>query len=957
MSRSQIQPLDQPKCRRGSRLVVYLGTCMVSSVTVFSTSIISAEQTAGPAKITTVAPAKMSPKEIVFLEAPPKENELTAGRLYGILQRELVRQSFLITARDEFGLRTRDASLGETAPTKLAAPQRLLVDSKFQDNNGSLIAVSQEKANAGTALLKIEVDSRTGQSKAIDRMLKAGDGWSRTEFAKILEQAGLPARKVAWRDESALPEKTEEYLADMSIVSQFAALRALHAELKKNGESPELLGAVVRAYANLGVLTEHLWIPDHKVFKARAWLYSERLMRRMSGDPWAVWHVAYADALFGHHGAAVDEVKDADARKTAKPRPEWVDLIEPYCSFQEAKLAKFAEKPRLRQLAVLLRFLAVESRATVRQTLDAADEVLKAAPDCTRVLDAACATGSVGNKHKATTNYLTAAVMVGKRLAEFPKLPAVVAALIENKAEAPAVLRVLAIEGDEDEGEPSWEALARILQEDLLVSIWHRARFMHDDWAVPVKEFLAEISPYIEDHPRKNAVLFFGLAQPSAADMAKMVQAIPIDNLELHHVGVLLTINKLTPTAFAKAANVAVRHVDFTYRDLAIALQHSTAKPQIAGYANTILELSPQSPVGISAVLDIDMTLPEKTIENWEKTEGHQAAVLRALGIHYAAMNRSADAERCLNASLKLSNDPALYRRLAAIAKAEGKMDQWKATLDESLKDQVQDLDHARVRVDIARYLMSQKKFREALPYSEAAAETWSEWGMRCAVQCHEGLEEWDKAELWIRRVSERYPSAWRAWHYWCLRVGKGNRQAAQDFADQYIANLPENRGADAWFICGLYFSGTGRAKEAVEAFEEANKQKPAGIVRLLAALACDELGDAKRRDELLKDIKAASVDSKLADLFTKALAKQTKDLDAKAVEEILKQAGANKARYAYIVGRFLDNRGNTKAANPYFDLAAQGNQRTEFDFVQLSTIRLAKEGLKPTAPEKKEKE
>ena len=178
-----------------------------------------------------------------------------------------------------------------------------------------------------------------------------------------------------------------------------------------------------------------------------------------------------------------------------------------------------------------------------------------------------------------------------------------------------------------------------------------------------------------------------------------------------------------------------------------------------------------------------------------------------------------------MNACLKLSPDTALYSRLAAVAKAEGKMDEWKAKLDESLKDNVQDLDHARVRVE-DHYLMSPKEVsKQALPYAEAAAETWSEWGMQCAALCHEGLEEWDKAELWIRRVSERYAGS-HTWIYWCLRVGKGNRQAAQDSRTNISRTRLKTRGSDDWLICGLYFSGTGRAKEALEAFEAAEKLK-----------------------------------------------------------------------------------------------------------------------------------
>ena len=105
----------------------------------------------------------------------------------------------------------------------------------------------------------------------------------------------------------------------MDIVSQFSAVRELHALIKSQGESPELLGALVRAYANLGVLTEHFWLPDHKVFKARALLYAERLMRRQSGKPWGMWHKAYAEALVGLHCSALADLESAAKKENPLP--------------------------------------------------------------------------------------------------------------------------------------------------------------------------------------------------------------------------------------------------------------------------------------------------------------------------------------------------------------------------------------------------------------------------------------------------------------------------------------------------------------------------------------------------------------------------------------------------------------------------------------------------------------
>ena len=62
-----------------------------------------------------------------------------------------------------------------------------------------------------------------------------------------------------------------------------------------------------------------------------------------------------------------------------------------------------------------------------------------------------------------------------------------------------------------------------------------------------------------------------------------MARAIPNDNLEFHHVGVLVAIHVVDSRRCSAAAKVASRHLDFTYRDLAIILRHSMVKLQIAG--------------------------------------------------------------------------------------------------------------------------------------------------------------------------------------------------------------------------------------------------------------------------------------------------------------------------------------------------------------------------------------
>src|SRR6202011_2878862 len=93
------------------------------------------------------------------------------------------------------------------------------------------------------------------------------------------------------------PGGVEDRLGVMTYLSQVAALRQLHAAMRERGESPALLGGLARAYATLGILIEFHWNAAHKVCKARALLYAQRLVARDPKAPAGRWHRAYALAL------------------------------------------------------------------------------------------------------------------------------------------------------------------------------------------------------------------------------------------------------------------------------------------------------------------------------------------------------------------------------------------------------------------------------------------------------------------------------------------------------------------------------------------------------------------------------------------------------------------------------------------------------------------------------------
>jgi tetratricopeptide (TPR) repeat protein len=238
-----------------------------------------------------------------------------------------------------------------------------------------------------------------------------------------------------------------------------------------------------------------------------------------------------------------------------------------------------------------------------------------------------------------------------------------------------------------------------------------------------------------------------------------------------------------------EAWQFAWMHNDGTVRDYSLGIEASDAKNE-AVLARTLLELSPRSAFAMATLIDHDWDAVKDKVPAWEKEVGEAPAVLAALGKRYTELKQYDLAQKALTRYIRQSPDAWAYEMIAANYKATGGATRWKETLDEYLAN-VEDhgLDHARIRVQIANYYMEQKRWADARPYAEAAAETRAAWAMECAARCAEGQGDWDRAELWMRRATKRYASSsWTVWYRFCKKSGHGDVKAAQAWTEEYLA-------------------------------------------------------------------------------------------------------------------------------------------------------------------------
>jgi hypothetical protein len=865
--------------------------------------------------------AKVDP--VVFFEAPDPYGNAKIEIVTGLLRRELYRQGVLLAARDELGLVARDGSLGDSAPDDLPPNNRFRVNPRFVVGRAHEIKIEVGPAAASRVLWRAEGTGPALAAEQAAEAVTAAEALSRGGYITALKRAGLRGKANPVDPKAAVPDAAEKLLGQMTFTAQFAAARLLHDAIRTKGESAATLGALSRAYATLGMLTDMQWGTLPWVCKARGLLYAERLRQRDPNSPWGHWHRAYAAALAGMHATALADLKEAERVRGTTSAPGWVGLTDALCRFDTARLKEAVGDGPLGDTASLFHFLTVENTRSPVRALAAGAEVLKRVPDCYRVHDALAETGGVAAQHSTTLAGMTVFTETFRtRLTEMPGLPQVVADALPQTVPEADLVKALAAAGKsrDDRGEPSWAALGKFAQDTRLVQVNGRLMFLRHVFGVPTDEFFAEAKPLVADHPLFAYIETFTLDPArQRAEYQKKVRALKVPELTYRDFGLLYALQTLGEAERVKYSNIAIMHGDNLYYDAYLILRRFAPTQNASQFARRMLANSPYAPMARAEIIAHDPKVTKDELAAWEK-EAQHPEVFMALARRALAENRPADAEKPLTKAIELSPDQATYRLLAEAYRKKGDEDKWLATLEKYLKEPDPGLGHAQVRVEIANHFMAKKDYKRAQPYAEAAADTWAAWAMLCASKCADGLEEWDKAEQWARNVSERYQESVHVWFFWCLRTGHGDRAAAQQMVEKHLEKVGTRRSVADVAVDAVYQAATGKREKTAELFLAVHQRQANPAMLLTAALEYDALGDKAKRDRALAAWPEKSAYAPLVTLLRKELEKGEKEVPTKEeVEAAFKQMPADAQSFAsYVVGRFLLTRGQKDLASEY---------------------------------------
>ncbi|WP_339730576.1 tetratricopeptide repeat protein [uncultured Gimesia sp.] len=881
----------------------------------------------------------------------------------GILFREVVRQALLIGGRDGLGLKTRDASLRgevqlienpETFPLKMMAN----IDSRRE--------VNIELERPHTVKAPFHWYSKPfvlPKESAFETLIEKSEELSRSGFVDALKSAGYTGDAPQWLEESTIPDKSLQQLKEWNFISQYTVIQDMHSAIATEGESPERLAVLTRAYANLGSLTEYLWSPAHKVFKARALLYAERLTARTEDSPWALAHRAYARAFAGIHRSALADIETirtaaSENAENKRPLPDWLELIDAYCSYQPDVLDKAVENENTRHLAIYLRCLLADPVGNEKQMLAQTEQLLDLEPACCRAMDRLCEVNSLGILRRVTE----------QRLDQL--WPVLHQKLLESNLRKPLQITIQMYLGSKDgliteqqtrvkvidflkkseltDLEPSLNGLGQLLQEVSFSHVYRKLKVLTGSLSLKADDVLPEYRPLVKGHPYEQYIESFTSNQVDAkAAYEKLLESHNPHELDFTEFPMILHSSyKLNADAYSRLYLAAAANTDNIYEDQLQRIRclkqlvSETREDQNRTFAETLLKVSPHMPQTVAMNIDTNKEYAETHQTELLEKYGKNPIVLTALANKYLAEHDEAKAEETLQRRIAIVPDHRSYTSLAELYYKRGETEKWKETLEKALELPSLGLQNANIESKLAYYHMDRGEWELAKPHAVKAAMTYSGWGLLCGAKCYEGLGDLQQAEVFVRACSMRYEPNAANWYFWCVRTDFGDIESARRLAEQRLLANPTTSNLPQTMELGVFQLTQGLKSEAFDTFSTAFQKHKDTFCGLHAALLADELELTSQRDDLLAQVSALWSNyfgtAELANYFQRMLLKpEAVEWNAIWFQTLLAQVQeGNPTNFYYFAGKFLEQQGQDKWATVYLQSAASSSATNKYNCV-----------------------
>lgn len=938
------------------------------------------------------APSSESDKATVVAQPPPKvrlgdvvclttnwypqtaqDEDETENRIF----RELVRQGVLLAAREEMSLVTRDETLGEPFPkspeegeTAQAEAQPLEVWLEL-DPDGAWHA---RLHGAGTTFDNpvwrhdgmVEFNKRTIYLELAQQVTKLA-----AEMADQLRAAGGNGQTRKLNPENKPAVEVEKRLGEMNFVSQFAAVRAAHQAMAKDGASLDWLGVLVRGYANLALLTDHTWASHSEAFAARALLYAERMMQLSQEDHLARWHRAYALAVIGAHGAAIDELAELN-KNGENDLPAWIEVIEPYAEFDHDKLDAVAnDHADLSETVAFLQWHLYASYQHGRWIYEKGLDAMQEIPEAYGVYSAMAGWNALRIKRMGSYAGIEAfGGLLPKRVAMLADVPesakhhtvqrGFLSQLLGRRpdnafSDSPIKISKALMKAttEESPSECSWAILAQLIAEEQFVMAANALKVAGDAVEHSKAGLVERLEPLVEGHGYAPYIKSFAYLPSEEYERRQTLSQIrvvdPKGNMQplYHRTWQVSMATGDTGGLFSWRAvwgrNFTLQGMFESYYGSVASWRDSFTQEHRELFGRDFGEISPLSPNALRVPLESKRQHDPHELSKVEAKMGDDPVGWMVLGNDYYAQEMYEDSARCYKKSLEISPCMASTKGLADSYYYGGQKELWQPTLEAYLEVEDTGLAHAQIHQLIANENLGQRNWQEAEPHALEAAQTYSASGLILAGRVYEGMQDWEKSEHFIAEATRSYPSysMGTEWYFWCRRTGRGDIDAAREYAGKSIAIASQSTRLDDIDRTLTYRMLEGDLEGGLAGYEQQmalcpDSQNPWGLVyrQLHVISICGETKDDTRKSQTIGEVRNLIADGistthpnwvdvlqGLCDVFD---GKQPTDEFLKTFDEVL--AGADttyRCNYWYFLGVALDQQGSTELADKYLRKAA----------------------------------
>lgn len=882
---------------------------------------------------------------IVVLKRPPR-TEHSEKRL---LVREVVRQAFLIAARDGFHVSTRDEVLGES----LAAEDvdSFVFDLRIEIPDNGEVSVELQSVPQKGAVRNWKIQFQAVDEQILVKAMELAEGWIAKDFPKLLRESGLTVQEAAGAPVRAVADDS----MPLESIAQVARLRQLHAALKANRKSPALLAGLARHYGVLSSLCELNWGPEYKVFRARALLYADMAVRNGRQDANAAWSRALVRAITGLDSLAVAEVQRAQLlTKRGKP-PAWASALTAFVKWDEPGLQKCVDSDQ--PLTALLWLLAREVTGTSLQRMEAYEAALRADPNCLRAALAASYEQALGLRRKFGESQLPLFAM---------NLPAMLQVLDPDKEHAElepvdpdqiyaaCADRVAALRNEtRDRGEPSLQSVATLVENLQFAQAVQLVQTQRDTLGVDTTETISQCETLLPHHRLKGHFRAYQNDLRKSQSAYQEVAPLLMESALSQNVyGWVLGLQGLRIRDQYVLQDFLRSQRDDVVPDLERSLSGSNSR-EVSQRALKILQrLSPSCPAGEAALIRLDWTAAEARAEEWQRTSNN-ADVLRELAKRYDWKRQRDAQERCLLRLKEVDPSYQSYELLVDFYGGQHRLKDWLAALEESIKLPSQGLERGSASMKLAQWHMSQEKWDVALPYAQTAAQTYSAWGLQCAADCYEGMGNWAESEALRAASAQRYSGDWLSWYLWCRRTGKGDLAAARSLAVDAV-DRSEDPQSSLDMERAVYFELERQPERALQIYlNRYVKSKYDQRAAMRAVLVLDELKRFEERDDLIRKVCGSRNGESELMLLCDQLRREQKSSAPGLTPAELELTAAFDFGHgeltdtAYYIGRILRQRGRQQEAEKWLRRAAASPYRN-LHSCTLAAVELNAMGVPP---------